>query len=141
MTPSTIVRRAALTSLVAILPMGMVLATPNGTPNTLYTVKDPGCGCCDTWAELAVEAGFEVEVVESDDMAAVKWEAGVPEALWSCHTARIGDYVVEGHVPFAAIRQMLEQSPDINGIAVPGMPAGSPGMGGGVDATVKVTAW
>lgn len=71
----------------------------------------------------------------------MKRDAAVPENLWSCHTTRISGYIIEGHVPFAAIRQLLEQRPDINGIAVPGMPAGSPGMGGGVEATAEVIAW
>lgn len=110
-------------------------------PNFMSVVKDPGCGCCVTWAELAVEAGFEVEVSDNPDFAGMKREAGVPEDFWSCHTTRIGGYIVEGHVPFAAIRFLLEKKPDIIGIAVPGMPDGSPGMGGGVDAGADVIAW
>lgn len=134
-----------------MLGLATILATTSGaslaasgraaTPNLLRIVRDPNCGCCVTWAELAVKAGFDIEVSETSDYGGMKRAANVPEALWSCHTARIGGYVIEGHVPFAAIRQLLDQRPDITGIAVPGMPEGSPGMGGGVDATARVTAW
>ncbi|RCW79447.1 DUF411 domain-containing protein [Paracoccus lutimaris] len=103
--------------------------------------KDPSCGCCTAWAELAEKAGYKVSVVESADIAASKAEAGVPEALWSCHTARIDGYVIEGHVPFDALARLLETRPDVLGIAVPGMPEGSPGMGDDPAARYEVIAW
>ena len=81
--------------------------------------KDPNCGCCTAWAELAEKAGYSVSMVETDDIAASKAQAGVPEALWSCHTARIDGYVIEGHVPFGALARLLETRPDVLGIAVP----------------------
>ena len=103
--------------------------------------KDPNCGCCTAWAELAEKAGYSVSVIETDDIAASKAQAGVPEALWSCHTARIDGYVIEGQVPFDALARLLETRPDVLGIAVPGMPAGSPGMGDDPAARYEVIAW
>ncbi len=81
------------------------------------------------------EAGFDVEVVDTDQLAQVKLEQGVPASLQSCHTAVIGDYVFEGHVPPGTILRFLKEKPEARGLAVPGMPAGSPGMemGGRVD--------
>lgn len=138
-------RRRALLAIAATLSATSTMAfagrTAGEMPVLLKISKDPGCGCCGAWADLAIEAGFRVEITETADYVGMKQAAGVPENLWSCHTARIGGYIVEGHVPFAAIRQLLEQRPDIAGIAVPGMPGGSPGMGGGVDATAEVIAW
>jgi len=90
--------------------------------------KDPSCGCCDGWAAHIEAAGFPVQVVESADMGSLKQRLGVPAELASCHTAEVGGYVVEGHVPAAAIRRLLTERPEATGLAVPGMPAGSPGM-------------
>ena len=93
---------------------------------TLY--KNPNCGCCGIWAKYMQASGYKVKVLMRDDMEPIKLRAGVPDDLVTCHTAFIEDYVVEGHVPLPAIRKMLKERPNILGIAVPGMPAGSPGM-------------
>jgi len=90
--------------------------------------KNPTCGCCAKWADHMETAEFEVEQIDSDDLFAVKEEAGVPNQLSSCHTAKVGGYVVEGHVPLEDVRRLLEEKPDAIGITVPGMPIGSPGM-------------
>lgn len=103
--------------------------------------KDPNCGCCTAWAQLAEQAGYKTELVNTPDLAAVKERAKVPDQLWSCHTAMIDGYVIEGHVPFDAIARLLETRPDILGIAVPGMPQGSPGMGNDPSASYDVIAW
>ena len=96
-------------------------------PMTLY--RDPGCGCCLGWATHARRAGFTVQVVDSPDMAAVKRRLGVPARLASCHTATVGGLVVEGHVPLAQVSRVLRARPrNVRGLAVPGMPVGSPGM-------------
>lgn len=92
--------------------------------------KNPGCECCDGHAAALRAAGFPVRVVASDDLVAVKARAGVPEALQGCHTILVGPYAVEGHVPVAAVKKLLAEKPQVRGIALPGMPAGSPGMGG-----------
>lgn len=95
----------------------------------LVTVtKDPSCGCCDGWAKHIEAAGFPVRVFESDDVSSLKRRLGVPAGLVSCHTAEVGGYVIEGHVPAAALRRLLAERPKATGLAVPGMPAGSPGM-------------
>lgn len=95
----------------------------------LVTVtKDPSCGCCDGWLEHIEAAGFPVRVLESDDMFSLKQRLGVPGDLASCHTAEVGGYVIEGHVPAAAVKRLLAERPAGVGLAVPGMPAGSPGM-------------
>lgn len=98
------------------------------TPITVY--KSPTCGCCTKWEEHLREHGFRVESVAREDMPAVKQQHGVPQALQSCHTAVVGGYAVEGHVPADVIRKLLAERPKVKGIAVPGMPMGSPGMEG-----------
>ena len=91
--------------------------------------RDPNCGCCEAWAEIASKAGYKVTVVQHDDMTAVKQRLGVPADLGSCHTVEVGGYVLEGHVPMDQVARLLREKPgDIAGIAVPGMPLGSPGM-------------
>lgn len=94
----------------------------------LTVLKSPYCGCCAKWIEHVQQHGFTVKVVDTEDMAAVKKRLGVPERLASCHTTMVDGYFVEGHVPAADIKRLLTQKPKASGIAVPGMPAGSPGM-------------
>ncbi|OJI07614.1 hypothetical protein BK004_00815 [bacterium CG10_46_32] len=92
--------------------------------------KSPTCGCCANYITYLKRQGFDVEVQNHDDLSSIKEQYGVPGGLESCHTTVIGDYVSEGHVPAENIIAMLTQKPVIAGIALPGMPAGSPGMGG-----------
>lgn len=92
--------------------------------------KSPTCGCCKKWVSHMRENGFSVEVHEQYNVTPKKDEYGVPRRLRSCHTAKVGGYVVEGHVPADVVRQLLEEQPEIAGVAVPGMPMGSPGMEG-----------
>jgi hypothetical protein len=94
----------------------------------MTVTRDPSCGCCGGWVDYLRQAGFTVEVVERPDLAPLKRRLGVPNELASCHTAEIGGYVIEGHVPEQAIRRLLAERPLAKGIAVPGMPASSPGM-------------
>lgn len=98
------------------------------TEATLY--HNPGCMCCEKYAEHLNENGYDVEVLDSNDIAGVNREHGVPPSLSSCHTMLIGDYVVVGHVPADVVDKLLAEQPDIRGISLPGMPLGSPGMGG-----------
>ena len=105
---------------------------------TIY--RSPDCSCCHVWADVARRAGWTVASADKLDMAAFKAEVGVPLDVQSCHTALIGGYFVEGHVPMAAIERLLAERPDIDGIALPGMPAGSPGMGGTQDAPFEILA-
>lgn len=95
----------------------------------LVTVtKDPNCGCCDGWAAHIEAAGFPVRVIVSDDVTSLKQRLGVPAQFASCHTAEVDGYVIEGHVPAVALHRLLSERPQAIGLAVPGMPAGSPGM-------------
>ena len=95
-------------------------------PVTVY--KSATCGCCSQWIEHMKAAGFTVKALDVDDIEVPKKTYGVPSSAASCHTAVVGGYVVEGHVPADAVQRMLREKPAIAGIAVPGMPLGSPGM-------------
>ena len=90
--------------------------------------KDPTCGCCTGWVDHLRQAGFSAEVIETSEINRVKVRLGVPQDLASCHTAEIGGYVIEGHVPADAIKRLLAEKPTGKGLAVAGMPMGSPGM-------------
>lgn len=103
---------------------------------TLY--KDANCGCCDGHAKMYKEAGFEIEIIESDNMDAIKEEHDISRDLQSCHTAIMGEYVVEGHMPLEGIKMLIETRPNIRGIALPGMPIGTPGMPGLKTETYKI---
>jgi hypothetical protein len=98
-----------------------------GLPRIVVS-KDPTCGCCTGWVDHLRQAGFSADVVETSEINRVKVRLGVPDDLASCHTAEIGGYVIEGHVPADAIKRLLAEKPAGKGLAVPGMPMGSPGM-------------
>lgn len=99
-------------------------------PPAITMYQDPNCGCCSGWAQHMRDHGHEVKVILSQDMYAVKQAHGVPMALASCHTARVegSGQLIEGHVPASAVRKML-LDPSVQGVAAPGMPVNSPGMG------------
>ena len=105
---------------------------------TVY--KTPTCGCCSKWVKHLESNGFVVEAKNLSNLDLVKKKFGVEAQFQSCHTAKIGNYVVEGHVPAADIKLMLAEKPDIHGLAVPGMPMGSPGMEGPRKDTYHVLA-
>jgi hypothetical protein len=100
--------------------------------------RDPSCDCCGAWGEHLRSAGFPVRIIETSNLNAIKKRLDVPADLLSCHTAQVAGYVVEGHVPAGAIRRLLAEGPQARGLAVPGMPAGSPGMEGGAPDTYQV---
>jgi len=116
-------RRALLLGALALAACGEAVAA-----QTIAVAKTPACGCCTQWVEHLRAAGFVVEVTDMDDVTPVARRLGVPDDLRGCHTASVGGYAVEGHVPAADIRRLLTERPDAAGIAVPGMPVGSPGM-------------
>jgi hypothetical protein len=97
-------------------------------PVTLY--KNPQCSCCESYAQYLDQNGFKVDVKATNDLAEISRKAGIPEHLEGCHTSFIGGYVVDGHVPVKTIRKLLDETPAIVGITLPGMPPGSPGMDG-----------
>nr|WP_314624980.1 DUF411 domain-containing protein [uncultured Noviherbaspirillum sp.] len=112
----------------ALLAAVSSLAHAAGEAITVY--KDPNCGCCTAWVEHLREAGYKVKAVDSDNMDAVKKRLGVPKEMESCHTGVVdaSGQVVEGHVPATALAKLLS-TPSVKGVAVPGMPVNSPGMG------------
>ena len=122
----------------ALLGYGLYFALGDGlggTPEVAYAAEavayyDPNCGCCALHAAYLERSGFTVEVQEQPDMAPIKRSYGIPQELLSCHTTVVDGYVVEGHMPLQAIEKLLEERPDIRGIALAGMPSGSPGMPG-----------
>lgn len=119
-----------LGSLVAVLGALSLLLTQQTVAADIVVYKSPTCGCCGKWVEHMEKAGFSVDVENMSDVAPIKRELGVPGRMQSCHTAEVGDYIVEGHVPADLVKRMLDEKPDIRGLAVPGMPMGSPGMEG-----------
>ncbi|OGT57292.1 MAG: copper amine oxidase [Gammaproteobacteria bacterium RIFCSPHIGHO2_12_FULL_63_22] len=90
--------------------------------------KSPTCSCCGLWVEHMRAAGFDVEVRNNDNLESIKRGVGVPAGKASCHTAEVGGYFVEGHVPAEDVKRLLAGKPDARGLVLPGMPAGSPGM-------------
>lgn len=127
MTPSRLSRRRVI-ALAAALPMSGVAWAQRSYTAQVY--RDPNCGCCLAWVEHVRATGrFQIEVIETADMNAVKQRLNVPAELASCHTTTIDAFVIEGHTPAADILRLLEQRPaSVLGLAVAGMPSGSPGM-------------
>lgn len=111
-----------------LLTGGVAASAEEALKATLY--KNPQCGCCEGYADYLRENGFEVEVKPTNDLTQISRKAGVPENFQGCHTSFIDGYVVDGHVPVNTVRKLLSERPDIAGVTLPGMPLGSPGMGG-----------
>lgn len=133
---TTLTRRTALLMLGTVVALPRPLLAAERPPVTVH--KDPNCGCCGEWIAHLRRAGFSVTAVDTPRMHAVKTRLGVPAELQSCHTAELGSYVIEGHVPADAIDRLLAERPQARGLAVPGMPVGSPGMEGGAPETYEV---
>ncbi len=113
----------------AVLPLLAAALRAEELVPAIHVYKDPNCGCCGSWIAHMRAANFSVSVTDLPDLAAVKKRLGVPEQLASCHTAEMGRYVIEGHVPAEVIRRFLAEKPvGARGLAVASMPAGSPGM-------------
>src|SRR5712671_3748888 len=130
-------RRTALTLMAGTVPLPMVPSW--AAEDQVITVhKDPNCGCCTGWVRHLQKAGFTVRTVETADLDAVKSRLGVPADLAACHTAQVAGYLVEGHVPAVALKRFLAEKPNAAGLAVPGMPVGSPGMEGGTPQPYEV---
>jgi hypothetical protein len=119
-------RRQLLSALAILAATGVRPLAQKGSAVQVY--KDPTCGCCSLWVEHLRKAGFSATVTDVEDMTAIKTKHGVPRQARSCHTAVVGGYVIEGHVPAADVQRLLKERPSIVGIGVPGMPIGSPGM-------------
>lgn len=119
--------RALLGSLILGLTLASGTALAQATTQ-VEVFKSPYCGCCDKWAEHLRQHGFKVIAHNVDDVTAARKALGMPERYGSCHTAKVGQYLIEGHVPAADIRRLLAEAPKAIGLAAPGMPQGSPGM-------------
>lgn len=125
-----LVRRGFGLGLLGAAFVGGVVALPSqqARPIPITVYKSPTCGCCAAWNDHMTANGFAVTVRDTENLAPIKAEAGVPGRLQSCHTAIVQGYVVEGHVPADLVKRLLQEKPKVAGIAVPGMPIGSPGM-------------
>ncbi len=125
--------RTAATLTAGFASVASLAAVAGAQPAALRAItvyKDPNCGCCKLWVDHIRKAGFVPTVHDTADMTSVKASMGVPESLHSCHTARVGNYTIEGHVPADLITRLLKEKPVAAGLAVGGMPMGSPGMEG-----------
>ncbi|KRR28432.1 DUF411 domain-containing protein [Bradyrhizobium retamae] len=125
-----IARRSFLGVIAAVLA-GRTIASAAAANPVVIVHKDPNCSCCSGWADHLRAAGFPVEVHDAADLAPSKQQHGIPPELAACHTAVVSGYAIEGHVPALAIQHLLAERPNAKGLAVPGMPVGSPGMEGG----------
>lgn len=116
-------------SLLVGLPLAALAGAANAAPDKRMTAyKTPWCGCCGGWIVHMRQAGWTVEVVEREDLAPIRARHGVPDRLASCHTAVVGAYAIEGHVPAGDVDRLLRERPAARALSAPGMPGGSPGM-------------
>jgi hypothetical protein len=119
---------------IVLAALGVVIASPAAQQKSVlpsvHVYKTPTCGCCSLWVDHMRQAGFTVKAddVSHEELQRIKTKLGVPDSANSCHTARLAGYVVEGHIPADTVKKMLKERPKVVGIAVPGMPVGSPGM-------------
>ena len=134
---SSLTRRSALVLVTGTAALAMV-ASSAAEERVITVHKDPNCGCCSGWVQHLQAAGFTVNALETTDLDAVKTRLGVPADLAACHTAQVAGYIVEGHVPALALERFLAEKPNAAGLAVPGMPVGSPGMEGGAPERYSV---
>jgi hypothetical protein len=122
-------RISGATMLVVLVSIGSVIAQRQAAQGPLVQVyKTPTCGCCANWVKHLQDNGFATRVVDLPNLADIKTKNNVPASAQSCHTATVDGYVIEGHVPAADVKRMLKDRPAVLGLAVPGMPIGSPGM-------------
>jgi hypothetical protein len=131
MNQDTFSRRTLLVGAAALVAASPLRALAQGAGPAVHVMKDPNCGCCSAWIEILENDGFVVTTEASAGTLLMRYKLdnGIPQEMVSCHTGRVDGYMIEGHVPVADIRRLLEERPDAIGLAVPGMPYGSPGMG------------
>jgi hypothetical protein len=134
--------RLSLTGTAVAVATGAVPAALAAEPTPITVYKTPTCGCCTKWADHLRANGFKVTTRDMNDLSEVKSTFGVPERLQSCHTATVNGVVVEGHVPADVLKKFLRERPaNMTGLAVPGMPVGSPGMEGGTPERYDIIAF
>jgi hypothetical protein len=122
----------------ALLTVAAIPLSSAAEPIHTTLFKNPQCSCCEGYAAYLRENGFEVDVKATNDLTQISRKAGVPENIQGCHTMFVGGYVVDGHVPVSIVRKLLTEHPAIAGITLPGMPSGSPGMGGPKSSTFTI---
>jgi hypothetical protein len=129
------VRFVAITT--SFIALALTTAAAPSTPHrdvakkpTITVYKDPSCGCCKNWVQHLIKHGYKVDAKDTPNMTEIKHTLGIPDPISSCHTAVVNGYLIEGHVPASDIDRLLEKKPHVAGLAVPGMPMGSPGMEG-----------
>ncbi|MFL5585785.1 MAG: DUF411 domain-containing protein [Gemmatimonadaceae bacterium] len=139
------VKFVALAGLLAVALTTVAVRNPplaaRSEKPTITVYKSPTCGCCKSWIEHVKKHGYQVDAKDTPDMAEIKRTLGVPDGLTSCHTAIVNGYLIEGHVPAADIDRLLAQKPKVAGLAVPGMPMGSPGMEGPTSQPYQVMSF
>ena len=123
-------RRNLLITAISVLALQSMNARAATYP-AIKAYRNPGCGCCEKWAAQLKQAGFDIAMEDDPNLEARRVAAGVPADVAGCHTAFMGDTIIEGHVPVEDIKRFLAEKPDARGLAVPGMPAESPGMENG----------
>ncbi len=126
-------KKYLLTALIFVIALMAIYAwsghaSKSGPKVVIY--KSPTCGCCVQYADYLEARGYDVKVISTENMELIHERYGIPDDMESCHTAIFGDYAVEGHIPLEAVNDLLAKKPDLDAIALPGMPAGSPGMPG-----------
>jgi hypothetical protein len=133
-------RRQFLAGSASALVLAALSKPATAAPTVMTVHKDPNCGCCHLWADAMRKAGFDVRLDDVDDLLAIKARLGVPGDFEGCHTAEMEGYFLEGHVPLSSVRRLLAERPAVKGLAVPGMPSGSLGMGHDPSASYDVIA-
>jgi hypothetical protein len=128
---SSRISRRTLVGLIGSVALGALRLPAYAAVSVITVHRDPNCGCCLGWVRHLEAAGFVVDVDSTANLESVRTRLGVPPAMAACHTAEVNGYLIEGHVPAVAVRRLLTERPDAKGLAVPGMPVGSPGMEGG----------
>ena len=128
---TAVTRRRFLESSLGTVPLlGFGLTACAGAPaREVVVYKDATCGCCNIWIQHLQAAGYTTEAIDAPNLSAIKAQQGIPREMQSCHTALVGGYVIEGHVVASDIERLLREQPEARGLAVPGMPLGTPGMG------------
>lgn len=115
-------------------------ANTKGMTHELTTYKSATCGCCGNWVGYMKNKGYKLEVINTEDVESIKEKYGIPQGLYSCHTTIVndGEYFIEGHIPEESIARLLETTPSVEGIGMPGMPSSSPGMPGAKEAPFEI---
>ena len=121
-------RRSLVQASAALLGLALIPRAQAQFAARVTVYMSPACGCCEEWEKHMRAAGFRLETFKLADVTPMKHKLGLPDSLWSCHTAVVAGYVIEGHVPASDIKRLLHERPSLRGLAVPGMVVGSPGM-------------